>query len=111
RESDPTAWLEDCEVRGVLAAALGTLPPRQRAVVQLRDVEGFSSDEVASLLGLSGGNQRVLLHRARAKLRAAVVDYVSTVAGSGSGVASDTDWPGDLTTATPTPTASQAATM
>jgi RNA polymerase sigma-70 factor, ECF subfamily len=111
REDDPIAWLEDCEVRAALAAALETLPARQRAVVQLRDVEGFSSEEVSSLLDISAGNQRVLLHRARTKLRTALVDYVSTVAGSGSMVGIDADRAGDRTMATTTPTANQAATI
>jgi RNA polymerase sigma-70 factor (ECF subfamily) len=49
---------------------LSTLPDQQRQVVVLRDVEGLEADAVASLLGISDGNQRVLLHRGRAKLRA-----------------------------------------
>ena len=48
---------------------LPTLPERQRQVVLLRDVEGLKPPEVVSLLGISEGNQRVLLHRGRAKLR------------------------------------------
>jgi RNA polymerase sigma-70 factor, ECF subfamily len=48
---------------------LPTLPDQQRRVVLLRDVEGLRSDEVTSLLGITDGNQRVLLHRGRAKLR------------------------------------------
>jgi len=48
---------------------LPELPEQQRQVVLLRDVEGLSSADVTSLLGISDGNQRVLLHRGRAKLR------------------------------------------
>ena len=48
---------------------LPELPAAQRQVVTLRDVEGLSADEVATLLGISDGNQRVLLHRGRARLR------------------------------------------
>ena len=51
------------------------LPETQRRVVTLRDVEGFGADEVCDLLGLSEGNQRVLLHRARTKLRQALAEY------------------------------------
>ena len=47
----------------------------QRRVVTLRDVEGFGADEVCDLLDLSEGNQRVLLHRARTKLRQALAEY------------------------------------
>ena len=59
------------EFRDVLAAALGELPERQRAVVELRDVHGFDAQEVCELLDLTPANQRVLLHRGRARLRAA----------------------------------------
>jgi RNA polymerase sigma-70 factor, ECF subfamily len=53
----------------VIRTALAGLPDRQRVVVVLRDVEGSTSEEVRALLGLSVGNQRVLLHRGRARLR------------------------------------------
>ncbi len=52
-----------------LSDALTDLPPRQREVVILRDVEGLPSDEVCDVLGISEGNQRVLLHRGRSRLR------------------------------------------
>jgi RNA polymerase sigma-70 factor, ECF subfamily len=53
----------------VIRAAFARLPERQRVVVVLRDVEGSSSEEVRAMLGVSVGNQRVLLHRGRARLR------------------------------------------
>ena len=54
---------------------LQKLPERQRVVVSLRDVNGLTSDEVCATLGITGGNQRVLLHRGRARLRSALEDY------------------------------------
>jgi RNA polymerase sigma-70 factor (ECF subfamily) len=74
--SHPPAWPspEDdavaAETRRHLATALAGLPARQRIVVTLRDVEGYTSDEVCDLLSVSAANQRVLLHRGRAALRA-----------------------------------------
>jgi RNA polymerase sigma-70 factor (ECF subfamily) len=59
-----------------VAAAIEALPPAQREVIRLRDVEGWSAPEVAEALEISDGNQRVLLHRARAKVRAALEDYL-----------------------------------
>lgn len=58
------------DVRRVVADALAGLPAQQRTVVTLRDVHGFPADEVCRLLDVSDGNQRVLLHRGRAALRA-----------------------------------------
>ena len=57
------------EMRRHLAAALAALPARQRVVVSLRDVQGYGSEEVCTMLEISPGNLRVLLHRARASLR------------------------------------------
>jgi RNA polymerase sigma-70 factor (ECF subfamily) len=80
--TSPSAWPtpEDGvlggETRRRLAAALDGLPARQRAVVTLRDVDGYGSDEVCELLSISAANQRVLLHRGRAALRAALEDYL-----------------------------------
>jgi RNA polymerase sigma-70 factor (ECF subfamily) len=53
----------------VIRTALDGLPPRQRQVVILRDLEGLSHDEACSVLGISAGNQRLLLHRGRSRLR------------------------------------------
>ena len=60
----------------VVRSALGRLPQRQRTVVILRDVEGWTSDEVCRALGLSAGNQRVLLHRGRIRLRGLLAPYL-----------------------------------
>jgi RNA polymerase sigma-70 factor (ECF subfamily) len=64
------------ETRAHIAAAIASLPPTQRVVITLRDVEGWSSDEVRNVLDLSETNVRVLLHRARAKVRRALERYV-----------------------------------
>ena len=78
----PVAWQPGpeqsavaAETRQLLGGALCELPDRQRTVVTLRDVHGLTSDEVCSLLDLSAANQRVLLHRGRAKLRTVLEDY------------------------------------
>ena len=72
----PEHWIEAAQGRmeaGKLAHRvrgwIDELPPRQREVVLLRDVEGMSSDEVCAVLALSDANQRVLLHRGRSRLR------------------------------------------
>ena len=72
----PVPWSDEVDDRLVAAQLaerirprLEELPAMQRQVVTLRDVEGFSADEVCELLGLTEGNQRVLLHRGRARLR------------------------------------------
>ena len=75
----PTRWdhlpaerLESADVLGRIGSAIANLPPAQREVITLRDVEGWPADEVCNVLGLSAVNQRVLLHRARVALRAAL---------------------------------------
>ena len=65
----PEGRLLSSETVAVARAAIEELPEVQRAVITMRDVAGFSSDEVCGELGLSEGNQRVLLHRARTKVR------------------------------------------
>src|SRR3954471_10612739 len=72
------------EIRRELGTALDELPDRQRTVVELRDVHGLSSEEVCAQLGVSPGNQRILLHRGRARLRARLEDVYRGTAGEGT---------------------------
>jgi RNA polymerase sigma-70 factor, ECF subfamily len=74
--ADPEALASDRQVVSLVEAAIEHLPERQRLVLVLRDVEGWSSDEVRNALELSETNQRVLLHRARAKVRAAIEPHL-----------------------------------
>jgi RNA polymerase sigma-70 factor (ECF subfamily) len=73
----PEQKLLSAEVRAHVRAAIDALPDVQRRVISLRDVEGWSADEVCNVLRLSETNQRVLLHRARTKVRAALDEYLS----------------------------------
>ena len=73
------------EVQAQVEAALAALPERQRVVITLRDVEGYSSDEVCSILEISAANQRVLLHRARAFVRGRLEEYFVASAASDVG--------------------------
>jgi RNA polymerase sigma-70 factor (ECF subfamily) len=68
------------ETTALIAGAIMTLPKRQRHVITLRDIEGWDADEVCDSLGLSAANQRVLLHRARAAVRAALEEYFPEMA-------------------------------
>jgi RNA polymerase sigma-70 factor, ECF subfamily len=63
------------ETMDVLQRGLDRLPPAQRVVVALRDVQGWPSAEVCEVLGLSEANQRVLLHRGRSRLRGVLENY------------------------------------
>ena len=73
----PEQRLESRETLGRVSAAIDTLPPSQREVITMRDVDGFSSQEVCSVLGITEVNQRVLLHRARSKVRRALAEYLT----------------------------------
>jgi RNA polymerase sigma-70 factor (ECF subfamily) len=75
---DPERRLLAAELRGQLVEAVAELPEAQRAVIALRDLAGLPSEQVCDLLGLSDGNQRVLLHRARTRVRAALAPIVGS---------------------------------
>lgn len=84
---EPESWAPRPELQvgrnetlGVVAAALETLPPNQREVITLRDVLGWSAAEVCQALDVTDVHQRVLLHRARARVRAAVEAHLESVA-------------------------------
>ena len=81
----PESWDKDvpekvvllAEAREKLEAAIDQLPPNQATVIVLRDIQGWSSAEVCELLEVSESNQRVLLHRARSKVRRELEDYIA----------------------------------
>jgi RNA polymerase sigma-70 factor (ECF subfamily) len=81
----PTPWdevpetkLVSDETKGKIEAAIAALPPVQREVITLRDVEGWDAEEVCNVLELSETNQRVLLHRARTKVRLVLEEYLAS---------------------------------
>jgi RNA polymerase sigma-70 factor, ECF subfamily len=74
----PEERLLAAETRQQIASAIDALPAAQAAVIRLRDVEGWTAEEVRNALDLSEVNQRVLLHRARAKVRKALEEYLAT---------------------------------
>ena len=76
----PVERLISREVIDHAVRAMEDLPDSQRQVIAMRDVQGCSSDEVCSVLGISGGNQRVQLHRARARVGRELERYFSTAA-------------------------------
>ena len=89
RGEDPGAWasppaewsspehrLATTESRTVMLEAVAALPPRQRDVIVLRDVQGYSAADACNALQITETNQRVLLHRARSKVRAALEQHL-----------------------------------
>jgi RNA polymerase sigma-70 factor (ECF subfamily) len=84
-QTPPEPWpdqqLEEAETRNAALAAIVELPPRQREIITLRDIEGFSAEDACNALELSETNQRVLLHRARSKVRNALESHLD--AGEG----------------------------
>jgi RNA polymerase sigma-70 factor (ECF subfamily) len=76
RQRQPCDVSLNNELAAVICSAIDRLPARQRQVLVLRDVEEWSAAEVCELLALSEENQRVLLHRARTRIRAQLVPYI-----------------------------------
>lgn len=76
-QPDAAEQLLSEELGGQLEAAISTLPLRQRQVLVMRDVEGWAASEVCNVLGISDTNQRVLLHRARERVRHELRHYLS----------------------------------
>jgi RNA polymerase sigma-70 factor, ECF subfamily len=74
---EPERRLEAAETRDVMLQAIKDLPPRQREVITLRDLSGWDAEEVCNALDLTETNQRVLLHRARSKVRAALEEHLT----------------------------------
>ncbi len=81
-QNGPQSWAEIPEQRFLsqetkerILTAIAVLPPNQREVITLRDIKGWGSEEVCAVLILSEANQRVLLHRARSKVRRALELY------------------------------------
>ena len=72
----PDETLHTRQALDLIVATISGLPPAQRAVIRMRDVEGCSSSEVCAALDVSEGNQRVLLHRARSAVRAALEEHL-----------------------------------
>jgi RNA polymerase sigma-70 factor, ECF subfamily len=72
----PEVHVVGIETRDQIRRVIDALPAAQRTIISLRDVAGWSASEVCSALGLSEGNQRVLLHRARSKVREALDAYL-----------------------------------
>jgi RNA polymerase sigma-70 factor (ECF subfamily) len=78
-EALPEERLIGQETRAQIQQAIDALPDSQREVITLRDVEGWSSEEVCNVLEITETNQRVLLHRARSKVRRTLEQYLDTV--------------------------------
>jgi RNA polymerase sigma-70 factor (ECF subfamily) len=76
-DSIPEDRLLSKETRAYIDRAIETLPGNQRAIVRLRDVDGWTAEEVCNVLGITDTNQRVLLHRARSRLRQCLEEYLN----------------------------------
>jgi RNA polymerase sigma-70 factor (ECF subfamily) len=75
-QDSPESSLSSKETLAVAEAAIEKLPPMQRLVITMRDLEGWDGPSVSNALEISETNQRVLLHRARSKVRAALEEYL-----------------------------------
>lgn len=74
-QTTPEAAYQSTEIRACIQQSLAALPANQQQVMILRDIEGFEAESVCNIMGISETNQRVLLHRARAKVRNALESY------------------------------------
>ena len=75
-QASAAAAVEDRETLRVVMRAIAGLPPAQQTVIRMRDVEGYSAEEVCTALEVSEANQRVLLHRARSRVRSALEEHL-----------------------------------
>lgn len=76
-EENPERLAQGVQTRAAIEQAIADLPEAQRAVITLRDVEELETLEICELLGITAANQRVLLHRARARVRQALETYLA----------------------------------
>src|SRR5205807_2983893 len=74
-QETPEDRLLSQETRACIDRAIEAMPPNQREIIILRDIEGWSAEETCAFLNISEGNQRVLLHRARSKVRGVLEKY------------------------------------
>lgn len=75
-DGQPEERLLSRETRAQIDRAIEALPPAQKTVIQLRDIDGWASSDVCNVLGITETNQRVLLHRARSRVRRALEHYL-----------------------------------
>lgn len=83
----PDEQLLAAELRTQIDTAVRALPPRQQEVITLRDIHGWSGEEVCDLLEITDANQRILLHRARVRVREAILPYLRSPLAEGGDVA------------------------